>query len=65
MEAGLPANADIPSEVFIDACLKELSSAISKALAEPTPKCRRRSDQRPPIPARTQDEMCLKNQLRR
>ena len=32
LEAGLPSNPGIPNEVVFDACVKELSSAISKKL---------------------------------
>ena len=42
-----------------------MSSAISTALAEFTPKCRQRDDPRSLIPARIQDEIHLKNRLRR
>jgi hypothetical protein len=42
-----------------------LISAISGALEESTPKSRPRADPRPPIPARIQDEIRLKNRLRR
>jgi hypothetical protein len=65
LEVGLPSNPDLTNEVAIDACIKELSSAISKALTDSTPKCHPRADPRPTIPARIQDEIRLKNQLRR
>jgi len=65
LEAELPSNPDLPNEVATDACVKELSSSISKALTDSTPMCRPCDDPRPPLPARTQDEICLKNQLRR
>jgi len=45
--------------------VKELTSAISKALAGSTPKCRPRADPRPPLPAHIQDEIRLKTRLRR
>ena len=48
----------------IDACVKELSSAISKALTDSAPKCRPRGDSRPPLPAHIQDEIHLKTRLR-
>jgi hypothetical protein len=60
LEAGLPPNPDLPNEMAIDACVKELSSAISKALAESNPKCRPRDNPRPPILARIQDGIRLK-----
>ena len=49
----------------IDTCIENFSGAILKALAASTPNCRSRADPRPPIPAGTQDEICLKNRLRR
>ena len=49
----------------IDECVKELSDAISKALADSTPKSRPRADPRLPLPARIQDAIPLKNRLRR
>jgi hypothetical protein len=47
LEAGLPSDPDLPNEVAIDACVKELSSAISKALTDSTPKCRTRANPGP------------------
>ena len=47
LEVGLPSNPDLRNEVAIDACVKEQSSAISKALTDSTPKCRPRTDPRP------------------
>jgi hypothetical protein len=46
-------------------CREFLYSAISGALEVSTPKSRTRADPRPPIPARIQDEIRLKNRLRR
>jgi hypothetical protein len=48
----------------IDACV-ENSGAVLKALAASTSKRRPRDDPRPPIPAGIQDEIRLKNRLRR
>ena len=59
MEIGLPSNRDLTNEVAIDACVKELSSAISKAWADSSPKCCPRGDPRPPLPAHIQDELHL------
>ena len=61
LEGGLPSNPDLRNEVAIDACVKELSSAISKALTDSAPKCR----PRPPLPAHIQDEIRLKPLLRK
>ena len=60
LEADLPSNPDLRDVVVIDACVKELSSAISKALAETTPKCHPRDESRCPIPAGIHDEIRLK-----
>lgn len=65
LEAGLPSNPDLPNEVAVDMCDKELSSTISTELPESTPKCRPLDDLWPLILALIQDETCLKTQLRR
>jgi len=49
----------------IDTCVENFSGAVLKALAATTPKRRPRDDPRPPIPAGIQDEIRLKNRLRR
>jgi hypothetical protein len=49
----------------IDTCVENFSGAVLKALAASTSKRRPRDDQRPPIPAGIQDEIRLKNRLRR
>jgi len=49
----------------IDTCIENFSSAVLKALAASIPKCRPCDDPRPPILAGIQDEICLKNWLRR
>jgi len=49
----------------IDTCLENFSGAVLKALAASIPKCRPRDNSRPPIPAGIQDEIRLKNRLRR
>jgi len=46
-------------------CVENFSDAVLKALAESTPKRRPRADPRPPIPPGIQDEIRLKNRLRR
>jgi len=65
LEAGFPSKPDLPNEVAIDARVKKLSSAISKALTDSTPKCRPRGGPRPPLPTRIQDKIRLKTRLRR
>jgi hypothetical protein len=49
----------------IDTFVENFSGAVLKALAASTPKYRPRADSRPPIPAGNQDEISLKNRLRR
>jgi hypothetical protein len=49
----------------IDTFVENFSGAVLKALAASTPKCRPREDLRPPIPAAIEEEMRLKNRLRR
>jgi hypothetical protein len=65
LEAGMSTSPDLPNEGAIDVCVKELTGAISKALANFSPKCRPRADPRPSLPAHIQDEIRLKNRLRR
>jgi hypothetical protein len=49
LESGLPSNADFPNDVAIYSCVNELSSAISKALAQSNPNCFPHDDPRPHI----------------
>jgi len=49
----------------IDTCVENFSGAVLKALAASAPKCRQRDDSRPPKAAGIQDEIRLKNRLRR
>jgi hypothetical protein len=65
LEVGLPSSPDLTNEVAIDACFKELYSAISKALTDYTLKCRPRADPRPQISAYIHDKIRLKKLLRR
>jgi hypothetical protein len=65
LETGMPPSPDLPNKGVIDACVKELTGAISKALADSTLKCRPRADPRPPLPAQIQDETRLKTRLSR
>jgi len=65
LEAELPSNPDLLNEMAIDACVKELSSLILKVLTDSTPMCRPHDDPQPPLTAHTQDEIRLKNLLRR
>ena len=49
----------------IDTCVENFSGTVLKALTASTPKRRPRDDPRPPIPANIEDEIRLKNRLRR
>jgi hypothetical protein len=60
-----PENPVVNDEEAIDKCVEELTSAIHEATAASAPKRRHRADPRPPLPASIQDEIRLKNRLRR
>ena len=51
--------------MVIDTCVENFTGTVLKALAASTPKCRPREDTRIPIPAGIQDDIRLKNRLRR
>jgi hypothetical protein len=55
----------VSDEEAIDKCVEELTSAIQEATAASAPRRRPRADLRPPLPASIQDEIRLKNRLRR
>jgi hypothetical protein len=61
----IPGNPVVNDEEAIDKCVEELTSAIHKATAASAPKRRPRVDPRTPISASIQDEIRLKNRLRR
>jgi hypothetical protein len=61
----IPFNTETTDEAGIDTCVESLTSAISGALEVSAPKSRPHADPRPPIPACIQDEIRLKNRLRR
>jgi endonuclease/exonuclease/phosphatase family metal-dependent hydrolase len=65
LEEKLPSNPEIRGKEAVDRCVGELSSAILSDIEVATPKSRPRSDPRPPLPATIQDEIRLKNRLRR
>jgi hypothetical protein len=64
-EDQIPFNLEIHNEMARDTCVENFSGAVLKALVASTPKCRPRGDPRPPIPADIQDEIRLKNGLRK
>jgi hypothetical protein len=61
----LPGNTVVKDEEAIDKCVEDLTSAIEEATAASAPKRRPRADPQPPLPASIQDEIRLKNRLRR
>jgi hypothetical protein len=65
LEAEIPFNPELHIVMAIYKCIENFSVAVLKALAASTPKRRPRDDPRPPIPAGIQDEIRLKNRLRR
>jgi hypothetical protein len=65
LDSDIPFNSEAKDEANIDTCVGNLYSAIREALELSPPKCRLRGDPRPPIPVRIQDEIHLKNRLRR
>jgi hypothetical protein len=65
LEELIPFDPELHNKMAIDTCVENFSGAVLKALAASTPKRCPRDDPRPPIPARIQDEIRLKNRLRR
>jgi hypothetical protein len=65
LEHTLPGNPVVVDEEAIDKCLEDLTSSIHEAKAASVPRRRTRADPRPPLPASIQEEMHLKNRLRR
>jgi len=65
LEGLVPFDPELHNEMAIDTCVENFSGAVLKALEATTPKCRPRDDPRPSIPAGIQDEIRLKNRLRR
>jgi hypothetical protein len=61
----LPGNPVVNDEEAIEKCVEELTRAIREATAASAPKRRPRADPRPPLPNSIQDEIRLKNRLRR
>jgi hypothetical protein len=65
LETEIPFNPELHNAMAIDTCVENFSGAVLRALTTSTPKHRPRDDPRPPIPAGIQDEIRLKNRLRR
>jgi hypothetical protein len=60
-----PGNPVVNDEEAIDKCVEELTRAIQEATAASAPRRRPSADTRPHLPASIQDEIRLKDQLRR
>jgi hypothetical protein len=65
LEDRLPGNPPVNDEEAIDKCVEELSNAIQEALAASAPRRRPRADPQPSLPAGIQDDIRLKNRLKR
>jgi hypothetical protein len=65
LEDQIPFDPELHNRMAIDTCVENFSGAVLKALATSTSKRRPRADPRPPIPAGIQDEVRMKNRLRR
>ena len=65
LEDQIPFDQELQNGMEIDTCVKIFSAAVLQVLAASTPTCRPRYDPRPPITACIQDEIRLKNRLRR
>jgi len=64
LEELIPFDSEL-HEMAIDTCVENFSGAVLKAPTASTPKRHRRDEPRPPVPAGMQDEIRLKNRLRR
>jgi len=65
LEVLIPFDSELHNEMAIDTCVENFSGAVLKALAALNPKRRPRDDPQPPVPTGIQDEIRLKNRLRR
>jgi hypothetical protein len=65
LETGISLNPELHTGMAIDTCVENYSEAVLRARSASIPKCRPRGDPRPSIPSGIQDEIRLKNRLRR
>jgi hypothetical protein len=65
LEDQIPFDPELHNGMAIDTCVENFSGAVLQALVASTPKSRPRDDPRPQIPVGIQDEIRLKNRLRR
>jgi len=64
-EDQIPFDPELHAGMAIDTCVENYFGSVLKALAASIPKRRPRADPRPPTPAGIQEEIRLKNRLRR
>ena len=65
LEEIFPFDPEIHNEMATDTCVENFSDAVLKTPAASNPKRRPSDDQRPPTPAGIQDEIGMKNRMRR
>jgi hypothetical protein len=65
LEDRLPGHPFVVNKEAIHKCVEELTSAIQEATAASAPRRRPRADPQPVVTACIQDEIRLKNRLRR
>jgi hypothetical protein len=65
LEDQIPFYPELHDGIAMDTCVENFSGAVLKAMAASATKRRPRADPRPPKPAGIQDEIRLKNRLRR
>jgi hypothetical protein len=65
LEDQISYGPELHNGMAIDTCVENVSGAVLQDLTASTTKCRPRDDPRPLIPAAIQDEIRLKNQVRR
>ena len=65
LEDQIPFNPKLRNGMAMDTCTENYSSTVTKALAAFAPRSHLCDDPRPPILAGIQEEICLKNRLRK
>ena len=65
LQVCIPSTPKLRNRVEIDTGVEEMSNAIVEELAASAPKSRPGDKPRPPIPARIEDDIRLKNWFRR
>jgi hypothetical protein len=65
LEGRLPGNPTVNDGEAIDKCVEGLSNVIQEVLAASAPRCHLPVDPQPSLPASIQDEIRLKNRLKK